>query len=523
MFIASTASYQISRKPCYVKGQEGTCMFVWECVKTEGTPLGMCMERFMFGSCCAHDLDNDVFPKQPTTVAGLAVSQPASSSANTAGTPTTSTTSILTTLIASTLIPNATPWRTNSTNNETALEAESTTEPTTPGSSFLPDDETLVTTVFYEHNASTISTSSDELLSTTSPTHNTVTLSPLPTTTDSTTPTSLPTSSPTKTHPSVSTTKPTGSQPTPGPIKLRPKPYRRTTTRRAAIPTVAPGTNSPLTVSTSTGPRNHTLASSLAPPNNAPPAINLLLPNTILYPSTQTNTPPVTSSHSLIPTIQLITTTLQHPDVLVALTVPSPFLSPITTEPQSATLTSHIELADTLASINEINATDPIPNTIPTASNTPYYDPYFHGHITTGLSSSTTAEAHSNLPVETSSEKTTTVTTGTTTTITSTASPIATSLTTKKYTGVIVTVATSVSSIPADQNTSTTESSSLKPNLNVTPTSYKNTTSTESTRKPILAVTSIPSSYPNIGKAISITFSWMVEVVHSSCCEMKVR
>ena len=35
-------------------------MFVWECIKSEGTPLGMCMERFMFGSCCAHDVDIDI-------------------------------------------------------------------------------------------------------------------------------------------------------------------------------------------------------------------------------------------------------------------------------------------------------------------------------------------------------------------------------------------------------------------------------------------------------------------------------
>lgn len=41
-------------------------MFVWECLKTEGTPLGMCMERFMFGSCCAHDLDNNMVPSRPS-------------------------------------------------------------------------------------------------------------------------------------------------------------------------------------------------------------------------------------------------------------------------------------------------------------------------------------------------------------------------------------------------------------------------------------------------------------------------
>jgi hypothetical protein len=36
---------------------------VWECIKSEGTHLGMCMDGFMFGSCCGHNLtDNFIFP-----------------------------------------------------------------------------------------------------------------------------------------------------------------------------------------------------------------------------------------------------------------------------------------------------------------------------------------------------------------------------------------------------------------------------------------------------------------------------
>ena len=34
-------------------------MFVWECLKTEGKHLGMCMDGFMFGSCCVHEQDDD--------------------------------------------------------------------------------------------------------------------------------------------------------------------------------------------------------------------------------------------------------------------------------------------------------------------------------------------------------------------------------------------------------------------------------------------------------------------------------
>ena len=36
-------------------GEEGTCMFVWECIKTEGKHLGTCMDGFLFGSCCGHN------------------------------------------------------------------------------------------------------------------------------------------------------------------------------------------------------------------------------------------------------------------------------------------------------------------------------------------------------------------------------------------------------------------------------------------------------------------------------------
>ncbi|CRL02399.1 CLUMA_CG015395, isoform A [Clunio marinus] len=56
-------NFRISPKPCVVSEIEGTCMFVWECIKSEGTHLGMCMDGFMFGSCCAHNLtDNFVLP-----------------------------------------------------------------------------------------------------------------------------------------------------------------------------------------------------------------------------------------------------------------------------------------------------------------------------------------------------------------------------------------------------------------------------------------------------------------------------
>ena len=59
-FFISDAS-KINRRSCKVAGEEGTCMFVWECLKTDGKHLGMCMDGFMFGSCCVHnDAQNTV-------------------------------------------------------------------------------------------------------------------------------------------------------------------------------------------------------------------------------------------------------------------------------------------------------------------------------------------------------------------------------------------------------------------------------------------------------------------------------
>jgi hypothetical protein len=56
-------NFKISPKPCDVSGVDGTCMFVWECIKSEGVHLGMCMDGFMFGSCCGHNLtDNFILP-----------------------------------------------------------------------------------------------------------------------------------------------------------------------------------------------------------------------------------------------------------------------------------------------------------------------------------------------------------------------------------------------------------------------------------------------------------------------------
>lgn len=78
-FCLSDSLNKISHKTCRVGNRKGVCMFVWECMKTKGEHKGMCMEGFMFGSCCVHeesqnDMDvaasfsSDSFPSQQATL-----------------------------------------------------------------------------------------------------------------------------------------------------------------------------------------------------------------------------------------------------------------------------------------------------------------------------------------------------------------------------------------------------------------------------------------------------------------------
>ena len=77
-------------------GESGTCMFVWECLKTEGKHLGMCMDGFMFGSCCVHDdKENQISMKDEIS----------------SSTETTSTSTELTTISSSTTLKSTRPTR----------------------------------------------------------------------------------------------------------------------------------------------------------------------------------------------------------------------------------------------------------------------------------------------------------------------------------------------------------------------------------------------------------------------------
>ena len=65
IFLVCSGGYKIAPRACEVSGVQGTCMFVWECLKTDGQHLGMCMDGFMFGSCCVHDTADNVIRQRP--------------------------------------------------------------------------------------------------------------------------------------------------------------------------------------------------------------------------------------------------------------------------------------------------------------------------------------------------------------------------------------------------------------------------------------------------------------------------
>ena len=71
--------YKIQSQTCRMGSRSGVCMFVWECIKTEGIHLGMCVDGFMFGSCCAHSSSN---PLSDITLHSLDSKSAASTSSN---------------------------------------------------------------------------------------------------------------------------------------------------------------------------------------------------------------------------------------------------------------------------------------------------------------------------------------------------------------------------------------------------------------------------------------------------------
>ncbi|GLV44678.1 Notopleural [Carabus blaptoides fortunei] len=60
--IGASTGRNIRRLPCVSRksGMGGTCMFAIDCLKSNGTHLGTCIDRFYFGSCCHIEPNNDL-------------------------------------------------------------------------------------------------------------------------------------------------------------------------------------------------------------------------------------------------------------------------------------------------------------------------------------------------------------------------------------------------------------------------------------------------------------------------------
>ncbi|XP_034948477.1 serine proteinase stubble isoform X2 [Chelonus insularis] len=78
--------YKITPKPCRVAGPDGgaslhgTCMFVWECIRSQGTHVGVCVDTFMFGSCCVLSNNETTSTSTSTTTTNLVDTQQYTSS-----------------------------------------------------------------------------------------------------------------------------------------------------------------------------------------------------------------------------------------------------------------------------------------------------------------------------------------------------------------------------------------------------------------------------------------------------------
>ncbi|XP_013173574.1 PREDICTED: serine proteinase stubble [Papilio xuthus] len=72
--------YQMSRKSCAVGGARGACMWVQECNRVGGIHAGVCVDGFMFGSCCRLP-DKPILieePQNPTTITDRPYAAPSS-------------------------------------------------------------------------------------------------------------------------------------------------------------------------------------------------------------------------------------------------------------------------------------------------------------------------------------------------------------------------------------------------------------------------------------------------------------
>ncbi|XP_030020474.2 serine proteinase stubble isoform X2 [Manduca sexta] len=85
-------SYQMSRKTCVARGERGACMWVQDCNRLGGSHAGVCVDGFMFGSCCRlpdKPIVQETLP--PVTVTDRSFTTPSSTTTTTTVRPETTT------------------------------------------------------------------------------------------------------------------------------------------------------------------------------------------------------------------------------------------------------------------------------------------------------------------------------------------------------------------------------------------------------------------------------------------------
>ncbi|XP_076341775.1 serine proteinase stubble-like [Tachypleus tridentatus] len=138
-----SSGLQIRPKPCSNDlGEKGTCMFVWDCIQTDGVHLNHCLDGILIGSCCGHNDVSNTVPDSvhrdkpstgvstPSTVTSSVVTKQASTSNINKYTFTTVTSSFTTTRPTTTTTRKPSTTTTTTTILSTTTPAPTSFQPT---------------------------------------------------------------------------------------------------------------------------------------------------------------------------------------------------------------------------------------------------------------------------------------------------------------------------------------------------------------------------------------------------------
>ncbi|KAJ8924316.1 hypothetical protein NQ315_007109 [Exocentrus adspersus] len=257
--VGATTGRNIRNLPCVSRKNNnlhGVCMFAIDCVKSNGTHLGTCIDRFYFGSCCLvppvpdiieNTIESDIIPHRepPLRISNTTSTSPVSSTTPSVTTASTANPEPVTT---EKVLVNSTDKVEEKTQSsissdykltETSTVGSSTTEATTTPQK-LQTFQVVHGSTTNEVTIKPPSTTPKPSIATENPTKSSTT-TPKPTKSSTTTP--KPTKASTTTKPiKISTT--TSKPATPKPV-TKPKPLKVSTTTSKPIKTTRPAPTKP--------------------------------------------------------------------------------------------------------------------------------------------------------------------------------------------------------------------------------------------------------------------------------------